>query len=177
MKALTICNPFPEMILEGEKHVENRSWRTRYRGPLVIHAGKSTKWMQPGDWATYGSSCSWGAIVGIVKLVACVHIDDIRAGEYTGTDWGNFLPEHEHTNGPWCWVLENPERFKPFPYPGRQGLWRVPDSILPVLWKGENSIRCGDCPNWNQKDEQYGQCDITDRYTSKDSQVCTIDEG
>src|SRR5208282_5722536 len=39
IKALTIRQPFPELILRKRKHVEIRSWRTHYRGPLLIHAG------------------------------------------------------------------------------------------------------------------------------------------
>ncbi len=38
------------------------------------------------------------------------------------------------------------------------------------------NLRCGDCPNWRQKDEQYGQCIVTHRHTSKDSEVCVLDE-
>lgn len=131
MKALTIHNPYPEMILDGVKCVENRTWYTGYRGNLIIHAGKSRNWMQPGDWAIYGSRCHWGAIVGIVNIIACVHIDNICAGKYNGTSWGNFLPEHDHTQGPWCWVLDNPRRLQyPVACRGRQGLWDAPDSIL-----------------------------------------------
>ena len=45
MKALTICQPYPHLIMLGEKPVENRTWATSYRGPLAIHAGKSRQWL------------------------------------------------------------------------------------------------------------------------------------
>ena len=38
IKALTIRQPWAELILRGCKPYELRSWRTNYRGPLVIHA-------------------------------------------------------------------------------------------------------------------------------------------
>jgi ASCH domain len=38
IKALTIRQPWAELILRGRKPFELRSWRTKYRGPLVIHA-------------------------------------------------------------------------------------------------------------------------------------------
>jgi len=41
MKAITIQQPWAEMIARGLKRVENRTWRTSHRGPLAIHAGKS----------------------------------------------------------------------------------------------------------------------------------------
>ena len=39
MRAITIRQPWAELIVRGDKDVENRSWRTRHRGPLLIHAG------------------------------------------------------------------------------------------------------------------------------------------
>lgn len=44
MKALTICQPYAAAIAKGLKPVENR-WATAYRGPLLIHAGASRKWL------------------------------------------------------------------------------------------------------------------------------------
>lgn len=40
MKAITIRQPWATLIALGEKHFETRSWQTKYRGKLAIHAGK-----------------------------------------------------------------------------------------------------------------------------------------
>ncbi len=40
MKALTIRQPWASLIAAGVKTIETRSWSTRYRGLLLIHAGK-----------------------------------------------------------------------------------------------------------------------------------------
>lgn len=40
MKALSIMQPWAWLIVNGFKAVENRSWNTNFRGPLLIHAGK-----------------------------------------------------------------------------------------------------------------------------------------
>lgn len=40
MRALTIRQPWASLIAAGVKTLETRSWSTRYRGPLLIHAGK-----------------------------------------------------------------------------------------------------------------------------------------
>jgi len=45
MKALTISQPYASLIASGEKWVENRTWATRYRGPLAIHAGRGTQYL------------------------------------------------------------------------------------------------------------------------------------
>jgi hypothetical protein len=39
-KALSIRQPWAHLIVAGIKQIENRTWTTRYRGPLLIHAGQ-----------------------------------------------------------------------------------------------------------------------------------------
>lgn len=43
MKALTILQPWASLIASGAKRIETRCWKTNYRGPIAIHAGKSCK--------------------------------------------------------------------------------------------------------------------------------------
>ena len=40
MKVLTIRQPWASLIIQGYKRFEFRSWKTNYRGDLLIHAGK-----------------------------------------------------------------------------------------------------------------------------------------
>ncbi len=50
MKCLSIKQPWAWLIVTKQlppdmrKDVENRTWATAYRGPLLIHAGKSFDW-------------------------------------------------------------------------------------------------------------------------------------
>lgn len=126
MKALTICQPYAELIARGDKRVENREWPTSYRGPLLIHAGKSRTWLegQTVDELNeeFGRTVEFGAIVAKANLVACLHIDRIERGEYDKTyPW---LKGGPHVNGTWCWVLENVERLPAaITWTGAQGLW------------------------------------------------------
>lgn len=51
MKALTIRQPWASLIAAGVKTIETRSWSTKYRGPLAIHAGKRRPGHgEVGDW-------------------------------------------------------------------------------------------------------------------------------
>lgn len=126
MKTLTICQPYAELIARGEKRVENREWPTRYRGPLLIHAGKSRSWLdgETDDELAeeFGRPIEFGAIVARSRLIACLHIDPIKRGDYDKQyPW---LKDHPHTNGTWCWVLEDVERLaQAIPWKGAQGLW------------------------------------------------------
>ena len=40
MKALSVRQPWAWAIVAGWKPIENRTWATDYRGPLLIHAGR-----------------------------------------------------------------------------------------------------------------------------------------
>lgn len=123
MKALTICQPYAELIARGTKLVENREWPTRYRGPLLIHAGKSKQWWDD-SYLIRQTDVQWGAVIAVAHLAACLHIDDIEAGDHDGAyPW---LREHEHTSGTWCWILTGARRFaEPVPVGGKQGLWEI----------------------------------------------------
>jgi len=122
LKALTIRQPWAQLIIYGIKDVENRSWQTKYRGPLLIHAGLT---VDREDERYYRELCQeedlpWptpvptGCIVGIVQLVDCVTESD--------SEW--FY-------GPFGWVLEKALQFEtPIPFTGRLGLYEVPDELI-----------------------------------------------
>lgn len=121
MNALTICNPYPELSLLGEKPIENRTWPAprRYLGDrLFIHAGASKAWMCD-DYARRFPRLTYGAIVGVATLAACL---ELRAHTWP-TEFAH-LKDHEHADGPWCWVLTDVQRFRqPVPCKGSQGVW------------------------------------------------------
>lgn len=132
MKALTVRQPYASMLLEPEftrddpKSIENRTWRTRYRGQLVIHAGASRKYL--GTYAgQMPDPMPFSVALGIVDLIDCVLPREIR----TDPKW-RYLSKSPHAEGPWCLVTINPRRFPtPIVYSGEQGLWNFPDYLLP----------------------------------------------
>lgn len=151
MKALTICQPYAELILRGDKRVENRKWNTRYRGPLLIHAGKSRDWLDlvpapyeprlgllPYD-SRYGirlQEMAFGAIVGRVEVIDCLPVSEILSG--THDEQYPWLRAHPHVEGPYCLVLASPVRLAvPIPYRGQLGLFAVPDTLLPASWPAQ----------------------------------------
>ncbi len=128
MRAITICQPYAELIIAGKKRVENRTWPKCgldyivicSNGPLLIHAGKSREWLD--TWHTLPDRMDFGAIIGMVELAGIVHRDSTLAPK-----WFEY---HEHVEGPVCWILKNPRRFvEPIPYRGQQRIWQVPDEI------------------------------------------------
>jgi hypothetical protein len=153
IKALTISQPYAELIASGQKFVENRHWPTNYRGLLAIHAGKGMQYLDKEEIKRYDTGC----IVAIAELIACLPlrwmqshariggghtlVESIRFGESLefasakdyhakigrmASDAGITIQktiEHEHAEGPHCWILQNIRRIKPIPCKGAQGLW------------------------------------------------------
>jgi hypothetical protein len=111
MKALTICQPYAHLIRCSEKLIENRSWPTKERGLIYIHAGKSRAWLNGED--TKGMA--FGAIVAIAELYDCVRLANLPPE----------LKDDEHANGPWCFLLRNVTPIGPWPYKGAQGFFEV----------------------------------------------------
>lgn len=135
MKCLTVCQPYASLIVgwpgidvADVKRVENRTWPTSYRGPLLIHAGSSTKWLGTWDGPT-PAKMPMGAILGCVDLVGCQSIESLRrAPDRSPIGW---LKRHVHVAGPYCWILRRPRRLgTPIPYRGQQGLFEIPDDVL-----------------------------------------------
>lgn len=59
MKAITIKQLFASLIVAGLKEYEFRAWKTRYRGEILIHAGKSIdkEAMKKFESLKFGVSC------------------------------------------------------------------------------------------------------------------------
>lgn len=73
MKALSIRQPWAWLIVNGYKDIENRSWRTKYRGPVLIHAAKG---MTRNE---YEEACRT-----VVDVLAAIDIPDFEALERGG---------------------------------------------------------------------------------------------
>jgi len=134
MKALTLCQPYAHLIAIGEKRVENRTWETLYRGPLAIHAGKSRTWLLRGDVERY-PDMAFGAIVAVARLIHCIPLPRIRLGRLPPDL--HWVREHQHAEGPWCWVLADVHRLdEPIPLSGRPRLFNLPDDIAQRVMTG-----------------------------------------
>lgn len=134
MKALAIKQPWAEAVARGWKDIENRDWRTSYRGPVLIHASKlfdddeahayldvikaagiRTEDRKPP--LTIGDArrrC--GGIIGIAEIVDCVSM--------SRSPW--FF-------GRYGFVMANARAVDLVPCRGMPGLFDVPDEVVRQL--------------------------------------------
>ncbi len=133
MKALTIWQPWAILIAIGAKKIETRSWSTRYRGPLVIHAAKTRRginsvydgwiWQMLYD-AGYENELALplGCVVATCNLVTVEPVTSLFASDLQE----NEIELGDYTPGQFAWMLEDIVKVvPPIPAQGRQGLWNI----------------------------------------------------
>jgi hypothetical protein len=137
IKALSLWQPWASLIAVGAKKYETRSWKTSYRGPLLICSAKTHKGQKlvcNGDRKTYDRmrehiGAIWAQACGfahcIVNLTDCITTiwlcENTERFSVTAEEklFGDFSP------GRYAWKLENVRTIKPFPVKGRQGLFNI----------------------------------------------------
>ena len=115
MKVLTIKQPWATLIMQGDKRFEFRSWQTKYRGDLLIHAGKGIDKEAVKRLSKYiPKDMTTGKILGKVTLVDCVKMSPEFKDIYTDS------PFKEN----YGLQLENVEVFdEPIEAKGKLSLW------------------------------------------------------
>lgn len=132
MKAITIKQPWASLICEGIKDIENRTWKTNYRGRVLVHAagchGKKFKIKLTDEqmkiaFPVIGKKCiseniPFGSIIGSVEITDCVQ------------NHPSIWAEKDC----WNWVLANPVLFpEPIPCKGKLSFWEYPGICVPEL--------------------------------------------
>lgn len=157
MKALSVRQPWATLIVAGLKRVETRTWATRHRGPLLIHAAKTPDpilrdppralrvalCMADVDDGREGALGTeplvYGALIGEVHVLDCIPAPDVaRNPDWWRRYWFTRLLAHQwemgygdYGPGRHAWVLTNPRRARvPVPFRGRPGLFEAKEIEL-----------------------------------------------
>jgi hypothetical protein len=122
MKILSVRQPWATLIASGAKDVENRTWLTRYRGPVLVHASQRTDDVTSDEIERrFGvrpqSVLPLGGIVGLTQIVDCVKPHPSK--------W--YAPGH------WALVLANPGELPFVRWKGQLGIRDAPRSLLDLL--------------------------------------------
>ena len=75
MKVITIKQPWASLIASGIKEYEFRSWKTNYRGKLLIHAGNGVD-KDIDKFKDLNLEYPKKRIVALVELIDCLKLDD-----------------------------------------------------------------------------------------------------
>ncbi len=76
MKVITIKQPWATLIAEGYKEYEFRTWKTKYRGDILIHAGKGIDKKAMERFKYLDLEYPTGKIIAKASITDCVKVDD-----------------------------------------------------------------------------------------------------
>ena len=123
MKVLTIRQPWATLIMQGDKRFEFRSWQTKYRGELLIHAGKGIDKEAVKRLEKYlPKDLPLGKILGKVMLVDCIRMSPEFKEELLKENSDIYTKSSFKEN--FGWQLENIQVFDaPIDATGHLSLW------------------------------------------------------
>lgn len=124
LRALSIRQPWAWMIMNIGKDIENRTWKTNFRGRFLVHASKGCtrdEYLFAAEFAKQAiddiyrpvtlpplKSLDRGGIIGSIELTECVQESE--------SQW--FVGTHG-------FVLKNPIPINFIPYKGRLGFFDI----------------------------------------------------
>ena len=123
MKAISIKQPWASLIAHGIKNIENRTWKTHFRGKIYIHASAKSagdmmrlftnKQLNKVVWdlenyKTFESNLPYSAIIGEVEIIDCVINHPSIWAEKTFMYEGDDTGEKPIGKPIYNWVLANP---------------------------------------------------------------------
>lgn len=128
MKVLSIKEPYATLIKMKHKKIETRSWKTKYRGELYIHASisKAPKKLLEKDFMkslVTEQDLPYGKIILKANLVDCIEMTK---------EWIEKLKKENpqeyllglYEEGRYAWVLENVTPLEqPIIAKGKLGIW------------------------------------------------------
>lgn len=130
--ALSIRQPWASLILLAGKDIENRTWSTQVRGRVLIHAAKGMTKAEYADALNFASAIDPDLVR---QLVATNKLgpNDLQRGGIIGsvdlvdTVLGRRFCKSPWFQGPWGFVLAEPQPLPFVPMKGRLGFFDVPE--------------------------------------------------
>jgi ASCH domain len=132
--AISLKQPWAALVVAGVKTVEVRTWPTRRRGRVLIHAAKSAD-DRPEGWALVNTpelkelAALRGGVIGVVELTACLKYRTAEAfaaaagAHHNAPDWFRA--------GLHGFVFQNPRPIAYHACPGRTLFFTVEGITLP----------------------------------------------
>ena len=126
MKAITIKQPWATLIAEGYKEYEFRTWKTKYRGDILIHAGKTIDKKAIERFRYLNLEYPMGQIIAKATITDCVKVDDKLRDILSKKDPIVYKSVINKTSNDWDrygFKLENVEKIIPIDINGKLSLW------------------------------------------------------
>ncbi|MBS3167720.1 ASCH domain-containing protein [Candidatus Woesearchaeota archaeon] len=124
MKALSMKQPVPELILQGKKTIELRTWKSNFRGEFYLHASKNVIPRLMDVFKFKIEDLSQGAIVGKATIKDMKIYTEEKQFQKDADK--HLVPGKMYKNPTYGYILEEPVRLeKPIPYKGQLSFFDV----------------------------------------------------
>ena len=123
MKVITLKQPWATLIVEGIKKYEFRSWKTNYRGKILIHAGSGVdkEGMKRVEYLNLEYPKS--RIIGEVEIVDCIELNDELNKKINNE---NIIVYGNKNRTGYAWVLKNSKKINDDRIvKGKLGIWNI----------------------------------------------------
>ena len=124
MKVLSIKEPWASLIMNGTKKIETRSWKTKYRGEIYIHASLSkAKITKPEVYELIKDmTFKCGYIICKCNLVDCIYMTNEYVNDMKTNHYEEYICGHYEV-GRYAWIVEDVKVIEPIEAKGKLGLW------------------------------------------------------
>ncbi len=123
MKVLTIKQPFASLIVEGYKEYEFRTWKTKYRGPLLIHAGLGVDKEAMKRYEKLNLNYPKGKIIAKVNLTDCLDVDNNLKRKLKEKNYLVYQGAINSNKKEYAFKLENVEKIEEISIKGKLSFW------------------------------------------------------
>ncbi|HJU12841.1 MAG TPA: ASCH domain-containing protein [Candidatus Nitrosotalea sp.] len=129
MKCLSVSQPYADLIIQGKKTIELRSWNTKFRGEFLVHAPKKTRPAECKRLGVKAEGLRTGVIIGRVELY---DVKKYKTARELKSDYKKHLAGKEYHDRAYGFLLRKPKELKfPIPYKGTLGFFEVSiDSMI-----------------------------------------------
>ena len=123
MKVITIKQPWATLIAKGYKEYEFRTWRTKYRGEILIHAGKGIDKDKLKRFEHLNLEYPTGCIIAKANLTDCVEVSEEFRKKMKEKDELVYRGIQDRSWNGFGFKLENVKEIETIPVNGKLSLW------------------------------------------------------
>lgn len=123
MKVLTLKQPWATLVAEGIKKYEFRTWKTNYRGKVLIHAGAGVEKKELARFKDLNLEYPSKGIIAEAEIEDCLELDDNLNKKIINEN--NIAYGSKYRTG-YAWKLKNVKKLDiNKEINGKLGLWNI----------------------------------------------------
>ena len=123
MKCLSVSQPYADLIVQGKKTIELRTWNTKYRGEFLVHAPTKIKKDACKRLGIDETKLRVGVIIGKTEIY---DVKVYRSISELKADYKKHFATEEFLHHEYGFLLKKPQELRiPIPYKGSLRFFNV----------------------------------------------------